>query len=91
MTALVPMLFQDGLEKLIPASEGCLAEPIEGLGQVNLASASGGIENPERSHHREPLRFSGSNTGAVIHEDHVHLEGSGKDNRRSLSRIEPQQ
>jgi hypothetical protein len=87
----VPMLFQERLKKLILASEVRLAEPVEGLGQVNDASTGGRIENAERSHYCEPFGFSGGNTGAIIHEDCVDLARSGQDNRCSFSAIEPQQ
>jgi hypothetical protein len=89
--AFVLMLFQERLEKLILASEGCLAKPVEGLGQVDLAPASRGIENAKRSHYRNSLGFSSGDTSAVIHKDCVDLEGSGQDNRCSFSAIEPQQ
>jgi hypothetical protein len=84
------MLFQDRIEKFILASKRCFAEPVEGLGQVNLALARGGIENAECSDHSEPFGFGGGNTRAVIHDDCVDLEGNGQDDRCSFSAIEPQ-
>lgn len=50
-----------------------------------------GLGNAERSHHRERLGSCGGNTATVIHQDYVGLKGSGQDNCRSLSAIEPQQ
>ncbi len=90
LTALVLMLFQERVEKLVLAPESCLAKPGERLGQINMAVARGGVQNAERSHYCEPLGFSGGDSGAIIHEDCVNLEGISQDNRRSLSTINPQ-